>query len=203
MNSKRFRRFLPLRSVLQLCTRGLIILAGVASGYCQNLINLDFGDAQGAKVGFAAVGTSAEDYWNVVAGSTATVQNLRFANGDFSGVSLCFSNAPNRQGNGADDPMYSTLLGASGSPPYPSATFGKMHSAIYDVYIYGHGPLTNQNGVYSLNVSGLNYGTNQTSNSADWNSSTWKEGLQYIISRDCDNQRGSINSGAGSSKWSQ
>ena len=159
------------------------LLVGIASANCQiqTLVNVDFGGLQGAEVGYAAIGMSAEDYWNAVPGPTETIQNLKLANGDLSGVSLSLSNATFRRANGAFDPMYATFVGTSGGPPYPSATFKNMPLGTYDIYIYGHGTATNQNGVYSLTANGINYGTNATSKGSDWNSRRWQDGLQFVV----------------------
>src|SRR5947207_13021652 len=56
---------------------------GIAGANCeiQTLVNVDFGGLQGAEVGYAASGMSAEDYWNAVPGPTATSQNPKLANG--------------------------------------------------------------------------------------------------------------------------
>ena len=134
------------------------LMVGIAGANCQvqTLVNVDFGGLQGAEVGYAAIGMSAEDYWNAVPGPTETIQNLKLANGDLSGVSLSLSNATFRRANGAVDPMYATFVGTSGGPPYPSATFKNMTLGTYDIYIYGHGTATNQNGVYSLTANGIN-----------------------------------------------
>ncbi len=56
-----------------------------------------------------------------------------------------------------------------------------MPLGTYDIYIYGHGTATNQNGVYSLTANGINYGTNATSKGSDWNSRRWQDGLQFVV----------------------
>jgi hypothetical protein len=50
----------------------------------------------------------------------------------------------------------------------------------YDVYLYGHGNEDNQNSVFELSASSVNYGGEATTNGSGWLSPVWQEGVQYV-----------------------
>jgi hypothetical protein len=150
------------------------------------------------KTGFAAIGQSTSDYWNVCSRSGATdaqwlsyvtVSNLSTVDGTPTGAGLSLSNAPGAWGNNVGDAMYNSYL-------YPfnggniTVIVTNLPVGSYDFYIYGHGStdqggMQNLNGVYQLSSGGVDYGTQTTAtNGLAWNTTNWQEGQQYVVFRD-------------------
>ena len=162
--------------------------------YAQTLLNVDFGiGTSSEKVGFAATGQSANDYWNLYSRDDGSggyrtfgaVSNLKRADGRVSGVGLTVANAPGAWLNGTADPMYNVYL-------YPfdggniTVTVTKLPAGSYDVFLYGHGGpgVDSANSVFQV-VSGSNdYGTKATTTTSGWTSPFWEEGQQYVVFRD-------------------
>src|SRR5438094_7645171 len=93
----------------------LISIFVLAHSAWADLLNVDFGWGlgQSEKVGFAATGISASDYWNYytrdnpdsswkVNGSLA---NLKYAGGQTSGVGITINNGDGAWSYGSSDPM--------------------------------------------------------------------------------------------------
>ena len=102
--------------------RGLLLDYIIAHNH---LLNIHFGGTNSAggtadpKVGPAAVGQSANDYWNpwyYPSQSSVTVTNLVWADATASSVGVTVNNAPGDWGNGAADPMMSTYMYAHHTP---------------------------------------------------------------------------------------
>ena len=156
------------------------------------LINVDFGTGTvSEKTGFAAVGQTTNDFWNLYTREGATpsiwrtfgvVTNLALANGAPSGANLTVANAPGAWGNGVPDPMYDGYL-------YPfnggniTITVDSLPTGQYDFFFYGHGPVADQNSGYELLVGAVNYGTRTTVFGAGWETADWQEGMQYVVFR--------------------
>jgi hypothetical protein len=57
-----------------------------------------------------------------------------------------------------------------------------LPSGSYDFYLYGHGELDNQSGVFQLSSGDINYGTYATAAAGtEWQSSTWQLWQQYVV----------------------
>ncbi|EEF60300.1 beta strand repeat-containing protein [Pedosphaera parvula] len=153
-----------------------------------NLIDVDFNaGTASAEVGFAAIGQTTNDYWNLYSRDDGHggylafggVGNLKFADGSLSGAGLTVANAPGAWGNGASDAMYQGYL-------YPFdggnivVNVTNLDAGNYEIYLYGHGAADNQNSTYSLSVGGASYGS-QTTAQSGWNSAAWQEGVQYVV----------------------
>ena len=149
------------------------------------------------KTGFAAIGQSAQDYWNGCSRDGATayewrglviLDHLTNADGTASSAGLTLLNAPGAWDNGVPDAMYGSYL-------YPfdggnlTVTLTNLPVGSYDLYVYGHGStqngyFQNMNGVYQLSSGGIDYGTLSTAtNGAGWASTAWQEGQQYVVFR--------------------
>ena len=149
------------------------------------------------KTGYAAIGQTTNDYWNVCSrdGVSAydwltfvAVSNLLTADRSLSAVGLTLSNAPGAWVNGSSDPMYNSYL-------YPfnggnlTVQVTNLPLGAYDIYVYGHGNVSqggmgNLNGVYQLTSGTNNYGTFTTAtNGTNWESTDWQEGQQYVVFR--------------------
>lgn len=155
------------------------------------LLNVDFGiGTVSAKIGFAAVGQTDSDFWNLYTrddgnGGYRTfgqLDNLSWADGTVSTVNLAVNDAPGAWINGLDDPMYNVYL-------YPfdggniTATVSNLPTGKYEIYLYGHGGpgLDSLNAVFEVEAGGVNYGTQATTTGPDWVSSVWQEGVQYVV----------------------
>ena len=162
-----------------------------AEGISGPLLNINFTAAANRqyviKKGGAAVGVADDDFWNVYSrddghGGFATdgiLRELRYADQQPSGATLVVSNAPGAWMNGAADPMFNWYL-------YPLAggeirvMLTQLVPGSYDFYIYGHGAMDDQNGVYEVVSGGTNYGTKATTTGPSWISPKMVEGLQYV-----------------------
>ncbi|HXC97734.1 MAG TPA: hypothetical protein VN048_00225, partial [Verrucomicrobiae bacterium] len=151
-------------------------------------------DLSAVKTGFAAIGQTANDYWNGCSrdGSSdmdwlsyVALTNLINADGTVTGVGLSLANAPGAWDNGVADAMYNTYL-------YPfnggniTVTLTSLPAGSYDIYVYGHGNvqggMTGLNGVYQLSTGGVDYGTLSTATSGTaWDSTNWQAGQQYVL----------------------
>ncbi|MDB6122497.1 MAG: hypothetical protein JWQ71_1490 [Pedosphaera sp.] len=149
------------------------------------LLNINFGaNAQNLKTGFGAIGQTTNDYWNAYHApyaNAAAVMNLTYSDGNVSAAGLTVLNGPGLWYNGLADPMYSTYDYNQSGPI--TVTVTNLLGGTYDVYLYGHAPADNGNGVYALFVGNTNYGTNATVNGAGWDSLAWQEGVQYVVFR--------------------
>jgi hypothetical protein len=168
-----------------------------------NLLNVSFGADPAAKVGFAVVGQTTNDYWNGYSQEDAYVSwdqaydlpwkgplfaPMQWADGTNSGASLACPIALPWEGHFTfpdamfDQFMYnaSDFSGAS----YPIVLTG-LPSGTYDFYLYGHGSYDEWNTVFQLSTSdGTDYGANATAASGtDWQSPIWREGQQYVVFR--------------------
>ncbi len=181
-------------SEVSVATYSVITVVPPGTGGTPNLINIQFGVKQSvAKVGGAGFPGTANDLWNLysrdgTAGTylnLGTLQNLAWADGTVSPVSLVVSNAPGAWGSGSTDSMMGTYL-------YPLANSGNigvwlsaLPTGTYDVYLYGHGgPAIEQyDSAFTVRVGGTSYPTLKTGTDGNWLSSDWIEGEQYVVER--------------------
>jgi len=153
----------------------LNVIAPVAS-----VIDVAFGTSSPAtKIGFAATGVTSNDFWNAYVMNTESLPSLEFTDGTVSGADLTVENAGGAYGNGSSDPMYGMYLF-----PYESGnitvTINNLRGGMYDFYLYGHGNVDDQNGIYDLVAGSQDYGTEATIDGSGWLSLVWAEGLQYV-----------------------
>src|SRR5207237_7282396 len=154
-------------------------------------LNVDVGTGtNSAKMGFAATGQSANDYWNLYSRDDGVggyrifgaVSNLKWADGTVSAVGLTVTNAPGAWQNGAADPMYNVYL-------YPfnggniTVTVTNLPAGTYDLFLYGHGGpgLDTANSVFRVVSGSKDYGTKSTTTTSGWTSPAWQEGQQYVV----------------------
>jgi hypothetical protein len=150
------------------------------------LLNLQFGQAATNEVGYAAVGQTTNDFWTwyVEPGLTnVTLTNLSWSNGSTNGVSITVTNAFSQGTNPVSDQMYSAYIYKAGANI--GLTISNVPTGIYDLFLYGHGAATNQNGVFQITTWGTNYGTNSTTTvgTNSYTSTNWQEGIQYVVFR--------------------
>jgi len=134
------------------------------------------------KVGPAAVGQTASDFWNyysrdIAAGVWKTdgaLPNLSLANGTATTAGLIVSNAPGCWGNGSSDAMYNTYI-------YPFnngnviITLTNLPAGQYDFYVYSY------DGNLQLTAGGQDYGVRITGESPVANPPVWQDGRQFAL----------------------
>ena len=131
-----------------------------------------------AKTGFAATGVTTNDFWNTYVASSVGLSVLKLMDGTVAGAQLTVDNATEEYSNGSSDPMYGAYL-----YPYDgdiTVTVDNLMGGLYDFYLYGHGNMDNQNGIYDLVSGSQEYGTEATTNGPGWLSTAWQEGVQYV-----------------------
>ncbi len=147
------------------------------------LVNLDLGAGLdgSSKLGPAAVGQSANDFWNFYtrddgAGgwrTLGTVPNLKTADGTTTTAGLTVANAPGSWGNGSSDPMYNGY-------DYPfdggnvTLTLTNLPIGQYDFYLYAN------DGKDQLSAGGADYGMKTCLDAALASPPAWQEGVQYV-----------------------
>ena len=138
----------------------------------------------GVKVGLAATGQSANDFWNFYSRDdgngnwlvNGALPNLKYVNGSASLAGLSVSNAPGCWANGSADAMYNTYV-------YPfnggnvTVSVTNLPMGQYDFYVYG------VDANYQLTVGSVNYGVKTTLDQPVINPTVWQEGRQYVSFR--------------------
>ena len=162
-----------------------------AEGITGPLLNINFtASANGqyvVKKGGAAVGLAADDFWNVYSrddgrggfSPDGILRELKYADQQPSGATLVVSNAAGAWMNGAADPMFDWYLYPLGRGEI-KLTLTELAPGNYDFYIFGHGALDDQNGIYEVISGGTNYGTKATTTGPGWINPSLAEGQQYV-----------------------
>ena len=155
----------------------------VLSNTAAMLIDVDFGAglAKSPEVGPAAVGLTANDFWNYYSRddghggflSFGVLSNLTLADGEASSVDLTVANAPGAWGNGSSDPMYNSYI-------YPfsgnaTLTVTNLPVGLYDFYLYS------QDGNYQITVDSVDYGIKTTHDAIVTSPPVWQAGVQYAV----------------------
>jgi Concanavalin A-like lectin/glucanases superfamily/Calx-beta domain len=156
----------------------LFLICAITSRGWAELINVDFGGGPGPtpKVGFAATGETASDFWNYFnqsyGGGSGSLANLKRADGTVTSVGIAVQNAPGGWGSGSTDPMYNDFIYAffGGST---TVTLTGLPVGSYDLYLYCG------DGKYQVSSGGINYGTRIARESPIVNPPNWQEGVQY------------------------
>src|ERR1051325_11583129 len=182
VNQSKFR--VMKRFILLLCAAAGLTLPAVATPVLINVncgAHLNAGNLSSNKVGIAATGLTAGDFWNFYSrsGPNDTVwlannalPNLKLADGTVTAAGLTVSNAAGCWSDGSTDPMYNCYV-------YPlyggnaTVLFTNLPAGQFDVYIYG------PDGNYRLDVDGAVQGTKTCGESAVSNPPVWQEGKQY------------------------
>jgi hypothetical protein len=144
------------------------------------------------KLGPAATGQTKTDFWNYYSRddghgrwrSSGALDHMKWADGNGSAVGMAIDNALGSWGNGAADPMFEYYLYPLGGGNL-TVVVTNLPSGLYDFYIYGHGDIDNQSGVYHLSSGKRDQGTQSTeANGAAWRSAAWLLGKQYVVFKD-------------------
>jgi hypothetical protein len=138
------------------------------------LLNADIGDGPfGPKIGAAAIGLGANDFWNSLLG-TGTVA-LETANGNATETALSISYGWNNwllDWARSGDPMLDDYLG--GSTPIGGVSISSLPPGTYDVYLYSH------DGILQVTSGGVDYGWKTV-----WSgfplTTNWLAGQQYVV----------------------
>ena len=159
---------------------GLILACQIMLG--NNLLNIDFGvGTSSQKQGYAAIGNSPADFWNLYSRDDGAeeVIDLVWSDGRVSSVDLTVVNAPGAWGNESPDPMFGVYL-------YPfngeniTVTLEDLPSGSYALYVYAHGALDGENGVVEVTSGGSTWGPLNVSTGPGWNVPAWENGRQYV-----------------------
>lgn len=146
------------------------------------LINVDFGAGAepSDKIGLAAAGQSASDFWNYYTRDDAVgnwrtfgaVVNLKTSSSVATGVGMTVANAPGAWGLGSPDKMYDDYI-------YPfdggnvTITLTNLPAGNYELFAYAG------DGNFELAVGGVSYGVKTTRDPAAASGPVWTEGIQY------------------------
>jgi hypothetical protein len=140
-----------------------------------SLIDVDFGGGTNSlKTGYAAVGTSTNDFWNEV--GTNNVANLKSVGGYVSLVGLELAYMVGVSNNGASDPMFDDYVyGSSTLPVGQSATvtLTNLPAGSWNIYLYA------SDGSFDLSAGGVDYGTQTCFDQFPGNRPV--QGEQYVL----------------------
>ena len=178
----------------------LFCLCLAASSPAQTLLNADFGVGQtSAKTGFAATGATTNDFWNLYHHyapkftpgmplvAEGRLDNLKFADGSDSHVSLAVTNAPGVWGNASGDAMFDTFIFAQNGSNL-TATLSGLEAGRYHFYLYGHADADvtgEQNSVFTLRAGTNTFGPLTPLGAPGWKAAlAWSERSQYVVFRD-------------------
>jgi len=146
------------------------------------LLNLDLGSATPWS-GVAATGSGPADYWNFSYAPYqyyAEVFDLKWSTGAASGANATIENAPGLWNAGHPDGMMDTFIHSFSGQPVV-ITFNDLPNGTYDVYVYAHGVIDEQNSSVSASAAGVAYGPETTVTDGSWLSPVWTEGAQYVL----------------------
>lgn len=152
------------------------------------LLNVDFGGTGSPyKVGFGAVGLTANDFWNGdyhPGNGAVTLANLKWSDQTVGPVAMTVLNGPGCWGNSLPDPMFRSYM-YSWDGGNIRITLDNLPSGICDIYLYGHTPTADDNAVFELWSDDVNWGTKGTSLIGDGPTyATWEVGQQYVLFKD-------------------
>lgn len=157
-----------------------------SSTHGRPLLNVDFGGGTNStKSGFAALGQTLTDFWNGCAYlgvSSNHLTRLSFANGKAGWVGLNATGLAGNSTNGHADAMFNPLLFREDGGNI-QLTLTNLPPGTYDLLLYGHGPADTQNGFYDVAVGETSYAGQSTTNTGQWASREWQEGVQYVAFR--------------------
>lgn len=157
------------------------------------ILNVDFGAHENprfrSKTGPAAIGNGAEDRWNLYSrddgrgGWLANNQlsNLAWHDGTASEIQLSVSNAAGAWFTLNEDPMFESYLYPLSRSGFIDALLTKLPAGRYDVYVYAHGQIPEENAVIELSTSATNFGSKATSAAQDWDGPGWTEDDEYVV----------------------
>jgi len=156
------------------------------------LININVGDDFPAKVGYAAVGRTANDAWNTYwdpsppssRAPSYSMANLVDSAGNQTTSGMVIQNAQGAWYFSAGDSMYNgytyTLSGGSSA-----VILTNLQAGNYDFYLYGHAGSDNASCIFELWSGTRPWGKRGTSIwGSEWNSLQWNESQQFIVFHD-------------------
>jgi alpha-tubulin suppressor-like RCC1 family protein len=139
------------------------------------LWNVNF-EAQGQKVGYAAIGQTTNDFWNVYSrdadGSAGTKSNLKLADGTVTAVQLSVRNGRGVNCTASSDPMYACYI-YSGYQTILTITLTNLPVGVYELLAYSC------DGYFELSVAGEGDWWRTCYDSAPAGVPVWTEGVQY------------------------
>src|SRR6266404_4891738 len=149
-----------------------------------DLWNVDFGGGtQSLKVGFAATGLSASDYWNFYTPDdggggrkvNGFLSNLKYAGGLTSGVGITVNNGDGLYGYASTDPMLADYIySLSAGVLQTIVTVTNLPAGNYNFYLYC------ADSHFDLKVGATDYGTKISYDNPLINPPPWIDGHQYV-----------------------
>jgi hypothetical protein len=154
-----------------------------------DLWNVDFGaDVRGGgpppmKIGFAATGISASDFWNFYTADNPDgsykvngfLSNLKKAGGVTTGVGITVNNGDGDFSYASTDPMlHEYIYSLSGGTLQTIVTVTNLPAGNYNFYLYG------ADSHFNLKVGGTDYGEKISYDNPLINPPPWVDGHQYV-----------------------
>jgi hypothetical protein len=151
------------------------------------LLNVNFGAYDTNKVGFAAVGLTANDFWTGVPqayNNAISVKDLKWSDQSVSAVGLLLLNAPGNWGTQLFDPMLKCYKYAQ-SGGNATLILTNLPAGKCNVYLYGHAATLDDNAIFELWSGGVRQGVKGTSlYGYGFTSNRWENGQQYVLFAD-------------------
>ncbi len=161
---------------------GSLTMAASALGQANLLLDIDYQGTQNGKVGYAAIGQSAQDFWNYFTRDdpnapdgvkhTGSMVNLKAADGTVTAIGLTVTNCPGAWGNSSSDPMYQSYIYGFSSDL--TITVTNLPDGTYEVLPYSLGAS------FDLSSGGVSYGTKNSYDPSASGAPVWTEGVQYV-----------------------
>ncbi|HXP62337.1 MAG TPA: hypothetical protein VN829_17705 [Dongiaceae bacterium] len=146
-----------------------------------HVLNVNLGGQTNDEVGLAAIGHSTNDFWTGAYfpySYSSSINNLLWSDNAQSGINLQILNAPGDWANGAIDPMLRTYTYSYTGQGDITLTLSNVPAGTYALYLYGHGPTTDNS---RFAVTSPSNGLGTLSTGTNWQSSTWSNGAQYVL----------------------
>jgi hypothetical protein len=150
------------------------------------LLNVNFASTN--KTGQAALGLGDDDFWNSYVAPfapLASVENLKYSNGETTGAGLIVANGGGHWGNKSGDPMYDSYAYPNSHTGNVTVTLTNLPPGAYDFCLYGHadpGGNSESDSIFTLRCGAREYGPAGTRKSGAWKATEpWVEGLQYVL----------------------
>lgn len=103
-------------------------------------------------------------------------------NGTNLGAGLLMMNVQTSVVTSITEPLFGSYLAVTETNLYLTIT--NLPPASYDVYVYAHGEDAAQNSAVRVVAAWSDHGWLVTTNSENWGSLEWAEGVQYVVFRD-------------------
>lgn len=133
------------------------------------------------KTGWAATGVTFNDYWNPMLYTDTGLKLLYYSDGSLSTISggVLSSGATSGVNWSHSDSMYASFVSGISGNTF-SVKFDHFPAGGYRVFVYGHGPLSGQKSLFDIYLNGALIAKTGTTTGANYNSTSYIEGTQYV-----------------------